>query len=506
MRLPSTPLPAVRHSALGDRERDISIPKDVVAIACTALLLAIVESFCECFAETHASQATRCLRRATRTAAAAWYLTTSLPCKLLAKAMCTLRAASACLRCIAPATHRELAGTNKIVPILASYLVARRRCHGDDAAWDAQHAWGAERARRMVRDLGGFYTKVGQIAAAGAQMMPPAWCAALAETMDAAPPVHPRVVRRIVERDLGVRIADAFDEWDDEPVATASVAQVHRASVNGTTVAVKVGLGQQRRFSGDVDAMYRQAVVLKALRMDAGLDLPSVVAAYRELVRDEFDFRVELSKLDKFARLIQKDFRNHITTPAPVRHLCGERVLTCEWLDGKQLLDVFREGSTLPRAQARSFGSWRRLYATLHSCWGAQIFRQGEFHTDPHPGNVVLLQDGRVGLLDWGQTKVLPPDKIDSCAECVICMARGDAEGLAQTIESSGIAELENPSVALWALISYTYFDTRWTPLAGVNLYDVDRSLLARDGFRRNSPVEACVEINVASMAWGVEV
>ena len=423
--------------------------------------------------------------------------------------MCTLRAASACLRCIAPATHRELAGTNKIVPILASYLVARRRCHGDDAAWDAQHAWGAERARRMVRDLGGFYTKVGQIAAAGAQMMPPAWCAALAETMDAAPPVRPRVIRRIVERDLGVRIADAFDEWDDAPVATASVAQVHRASVNGTQVAVKVGLGRRRQFSKDVDAMYRQAVLLKALKMDAGLDLPSVVAAYRELVKDEFDFRVELSKLDKFSRLIQKDaaLRNLITTPAPVRHLCSERVLTCEWLAGPQLLDVFRESrAALPRPQARTFGSWRRLYATLHTCWGAQIFRMGEFHTDPHPGNVVLLEDGRVGLLDWGQTKVLPPDKIDSCAECVICMARGDAEGLARTIEASGIAELENPSVALWALISYTYFDTRWTPLAGVNLYDVDRSLLARDGFRRNSPVEACVEINVASMAWGVEV
>ena len=88
------------------------------------------------------SQATRLFKKSDATAAAAWYLTTSLPCKLLAKAACTLRAASACLRMTAPATHRELAGTNKIVPILTSYLVARRRCHGDDAAWDAQHAWG----------------------------------------------------------------------------------------------------------------------------------------------------------------------------------------------------------------------------------------------------------------------------------------------------------------------------------------------------------------------------
>ena len=71
-------------------------------------------------------------------------------------------------------------------------------------------------------------------------------------------------------------------------------------------------------------------------------------------------------------------------------------------------------------------------------------------------------------------------------------------------IEASGIAELENPSVALWALISYTYFDTRWTPLAGVNLYDVDRSLLARDGFRRNSP-EAFPLIRIAFLFRGAQ-
>ena len=65
--------------------------------------------------------------------------------------------------------------------------------------------------------------------------------------------------------------------------------------------------------------------------------------------------------------------------------------------------------SRRPRCRARAARSAPgAAYATLHSCWGAQIFRQGEFHTDPHPGNVVLLEDGRVGLLDWGQTKVLP--------------------------------------------------------------------------------------------------
>lgn len=511
MRLSIATLPA-RRPAVTAWSTNVTA-RDALAVAATALLLAAVESCCECFAKAHASKATRCWRRVARTAVAAWYLTTSLPCQLLAKAACALRGASACLRCIAPATHRELAGANKIVPILASYLTARRRCRRitNDArrneAWDAQHAWGAERARRMIRDLGGFYTKMGQVAAAGSQMMPPAWCDALAETMDAAPAVGAKRVRRIIERDLGVKVEDAFDDFDDRPAATASVAQVHKATVNGTSVAVKVGLGRKRLMLHDVDAMLRQAVLLKYLRMDAGLDLPSVVAAYRELVRDEFDFRVELGKLDMFSRLIQNDdvLHKYITTAQPVRHLCSARVLTCEWLKGPQLLDVFRETrAVLPRPQLKLFGSWRRLYATLHKCWGAQIFRLGEFHTDPHPGNVVLLEDGRVGILDWGQTKLVRPDLVESLAGCVICMARGDVEGLARTIEASGIAELEHPTAALWALVSYTYFDTRWTPLAGVNVYDVDRSLLARDGFKRNSP-EAFPLIRIAFLFRGAQ-
>ena len=89
------------------------------------------------------------------------------------------------------------------------------------------------------------------------------------------------------------------------------------------------------------------------------------------------------------------------------------------------------------------------------------------FHADPHPGNIILCEDGRVGLLDWGQTKVLPEDKITAAAECVVCMAAGDVVGLAKAIEGAKIAELENPSPVAWALIAYTYFDTRWTPLAG---------------------------------------
>jgi len=181
----------------------------------------------------------------------------------------------------------------------------------------------------------------------------------------------------------------------------------------------------------------------------------------------------------------------------------------CEWLEGTKLLDVFREAPprvppALPDAQRRLFGSWARLYAALHRAWSAQVFRDGEFHADPHPGNLVLMPDGRVGLLDWGQTKALPEDKVAAAATCVVAMAEGDVVGLAEAIEGAEIAQLENPSPVAWALIAYTYFDTRWTPLAGVNLYDVDRSLLAKEGFKKNSP-EAFPLIRIAFLMRGMQ-
>ena len=262
----------------------------------------------------------------------------------------------------------------KALPLLSSYGVKRWRLKrlppdARDAAWDSHHLWAAERGRRLVADLAGFYTKVGQITGSLNQMMPPAWCDALAETMDAAPPRSFRHIKRTVERDLGRPIADVFETFDETPVATASIAQVHRARFNGTEVAVKVNLGHKRLLLADVDAMYRQAVLLKKLRLDAGLDLPSVVRAYRDICADEFDFRIELEKLERFAKLFRDDarLRGTMATAAPLPNLCGERVLVCEWLDGAKLLDVFRDSppppapAILPDAQRRLFGSWTGL-------------------------------------------------------------------------------------------------------------------------------------------------
>ena len=133
------------------------------------------------------------------------------------------------------------------------------------------------------------------------------------------------------------------------------------------------------------------------------MDLPSVVQAYRDICADEFDFRLELEKLQRFAKLFRDDVRLNATvaTSAPLPDLCGERVMVAEWMHGTKLLDVFRNSppppapATLPEAQRQKFGSWSNLYAALHRAWSAQLFRDGEFHADGHPGNRQRRRESR---------------------------------------------------------------------------------------------------------------
>ena len=148
----------------------------------------------------------------------------------------------------------------RVAPIVAAYgvkkpLIRRKKLPSQrDAAWLAMHRWGAAEMRRVIADFGGFYRKVGQIMGTAKQMMPPAYLESFSRTMDANPPTPFPVVKRVVERSLGCALSERFSLFDERPLATASIAQVHAATLraDGRDVVVKVLVADKKMMVGDV--------------------------------------------------------------------------------------------------------------------------------------------------------------------------------------------------------------------------------------------------------------
>ena len=256
-------------------------------------------------------------------------------------------------------------------------------------------------------------------------MMPPAYIQALLESENpfGAKPVHDfKIIREIVEEAHGRPLHDVFSEFSFVPVATGSIAQVHFAVLreSGAEVAVKVTKGRlnQAALLGDVETMLVTAKLLKLSGMDGGIDLPTIIKSYMEIVPEEFDLRLESEKMERFAELFAEwGLDDRVLIPTVVPELTSRDVLVIERIRGVGMIDVLQAaGATgdrpvLPAAAAGLLGDWDGFFQTVFEAWGRMIFLNGTFHTDPHPGNLGFSEDGRVYILDFGQTKTLRAEK-----------------------------------------------------------------------------------------------
>lgn len=225
---------------------------------------------------------------------------TAARCVAVAYARSWMRfwAVRAAARRMAPRQTRRFEYAVRVAPIVAAYgvkkkLIARKmEVARRDAAWEKQHRWGSRQMESVIHDLGGFYRKVGQICGTARQMMPGAYLECFARTMDNNPPVPFRVIKRKVERSLGGKLSEHFRDFDTDPVATASIAQVHNATLksNGKKVVVKVRVAEVQSMVGDVRSMLHTTVALKRLGLDNGVDFPTIFRAYLEVIEGEFDF------------------------------------------------------------------------------------------------------------------------------------------------------------------------------------------------------------------------
>lgn len=260
----------------------------------------------------------------------------------------------------------------------------------------APHAF-ARPLRVLFEDLGVTFVKFGQLVASSPGVFGDAVADEFRSCLDTGPVVAPEVVRAAVETALGAPLDDVFATFEDAPIGRASMAVVHRATLHdGRVVAVKVlRPGIETTVATDLRLM---GPLLDVLAFRVGIpeagQLVRMLDGFREQLTEELDLRNEARAMQHHRELARALGLDRIVVPEPYPALSGQRVLTMDFLDGVPIDD--HAGIAALRLDARP------LLEELVRAWFITALRDGTFHADAHAGNILMLRDGRVGVVDWG--------------------------------------------------------------------------------------------------------
>ena len=288
----------------------------------------------------------------------------------------------------------------------------------------------------FVRDLealGPTFIKVGQSLSTRPDFVPAAYIAALERMQDSVVEIGPDTMRAVVEEELGVRINKLFSSFDDKPIGSASLSQVYSATLrDGRAVAVKVQRPEvAATLRDDLDLLARLAGTVSMVS-----DAPhrygfgDWVSEFRKSLSGELDYRREAENLENFARHLEPYPK--VIVPQPIWDYSSARVLTMQMIPGQKVTRI----SELRRIDpSESLGD---LAADLMRAYLDQVFVHGLIHADPHPGNVLLTDDGRLALLDLGMVAHVPPRLRDQLLRLLLAVVDGRGEQAAETFVHLG--------------------------------------------------------------------
>lgn len=285
-------------------------------------------------------------------------------------------------------------GTWHVAPVMARALVRRRKPGATVAA----------AMRRTCEDLGATYIKFGQFVASAPAIVGEDVSREFRGCLDKGPAVDFAVVRALVEQDTGRRIEETFRCFERRPIAAASLAVVHDAELmDGRRVAVKVLRPAMRAtVAADLGVLAPMARFMTLQGSEGAGAILNYLIGLREQIRQELDLRNEAGAMVRFRRLFERYGLSLLVVPEVHEELSGPNVLTMEFLEGVPIDDLTSiEGlGHDPRPVVRQ----------LMEAWILTGLYEGVFHADIHAGNLLLLGDGRLGMLDWGIVARLDPD------------------------------------------------------------------------------------------------
>ena len=311
---------------------------------------------------------------------------------------------------------------------LGPYLRGRRLRGGEPPAGRAALA---SSLRHALEEGGTTFTKLGQLLSTRRDLLPEEFISELSQLQDRAEPAPWEQISEVIAASLGAPVEQVFAELRPEPAAAASIAQVHKGRLragadSGPEVAVKVERpGIKATVEQDLDILLRLAVRLEdRARWARAVGVVAVVRGFAAAIREELDFRVEARNMAAMAATWAGQQQAvggkvRVVLPAVHEELCTEHVLTIEWLDGVSLRAAGRliDDRGLDRAE---------LSRALLRSMVYQISEGGVFHADPHPGNIFLLADGSLALLDFGSVGRLDVQQRAALQDLLLALGRGD--------------------------------------------------------------------------------
>jgi ubiquinone biosynthesis protein len=344
---------------------------------------------------------------------------------------------------------------------------------GPRAELDGMPSERGKHLREMLDELGPTFVKFGQLLSTRPDVLPPDIIVELRGLQDDVRPFPFEDVERVIEEELGLSVDKLFPEFDERPIAAASIGQVHLATLpNGGRVAVKVQRpGAPRQIEADLALLYQAARIAKErVRALDFIDAHQLVDEFARSIRQELDYRLEARNADTFHRNFAGD--PHVRIPRVYWTYTRSRVLTLEWLDGTQVADIVPESWPLEDR--------RDLAHVMAEAWMTMIFRHGFFHGDPHPANILVLGSPDViGLVDFGAVGKLTDDDMSKLTRMFIDAASENVDMLPKRLADLGVRyprEREEELRAQLREFYYRYY--------GASLAEIDPLQVIREAFQ----------------------
>ncbi|KAL7571549.1 hypothetical protein ACA910_020966 [Epithemia clementina (nom. ined.)] len=335
--------------------------------------------------------------------------------------------------------------------------------------WDALHEEGAEQIKQVITQLKGFYVKTAQIISSRRDLFPRQYTDALSIFTDNVDPMPASLARAVVQSELlhaDEVWNDVFMEFDDEPLGAASVAQVHRAVLSPKyggprEVAVKIQRPSiESKLLGDIANLKAISKFARDYVPELPLDYYTVFCELEQQLADEFDFVAEAVAMDRIYQACRFAPANGaggsddqhksarpvpLIMPRPVPGLVSPRVLVMDFLRGVPLSrareEMLKRGIDPDSPESKLFA--RKLLTSLTQVFGRCILETGFFHADPHPGNIFVLENGEVGLIDFGQVKQISGRNRETLCKIMIALDERKSDDNPEDLAKIGKLALE---------------------------------------------------------------